>query len=406
MGKYSKPFNDAGRSAFASFLAVNREVDGGFFDCLSRMTAEALDVPMAHFTLVEADKVCAIGSHGLERSLLPRADSLCALALTQDKPLILPDCTVDPVAKGHPAVAGPMGIRFYAGVPIRLENGFKPGVLAAFDTRTHAPPSEQALASLSTLAKMAGHYYDRPLIQDAGKLAEARSLAERSQIEFLALIGHELRTPLNAILGMAQVAQAARPEDKCLKAIFGAGSHLTGVIDNILALSNLVSGDQGLAEDRLALKELFLRQGIALSPLAEANGADLIFEPPPDITLRIDHKKIALATGSLIQNAVIHGGDTCRVSASRDDEGRVLYAVSDNGPGLSDSAISSFAQGTDIALDGSTGLGMPLAKRLVEMQGGSIHFRRDVGWFTVLVRLPAWRVVEEKPPLRIAGSGG
>lgn len=117
------------------------------FDDLTRLAAEWCAVPMSLVTLIEGDRAWFKSKHGLDATEIPRSDGLCGHTLLSDGPLVIPDTQLDPRMRDQPVVTGPIGVRFYAGVPLRLATGEVVGTLSVLDTR----PRELTAAQISTL---------------------------------------------------------------------------------------------------------------------------------------------------------------------------------------------------------------------------------------------------------------
>jgi signal transduction histidine kinase len=226
--------------------------------------------------------------------------------------------------------------------------------------------------------------------------------ADRDQSAFLAAVSHELRSPLNAILGftdilMAEVdgplSPAAREEVEQIRL---SGGHLLELINDILELSALESGQLKLTRTRVDLWD------IACDVLREAAG--LVGERPvivrvegdQDVTAKADAKRIRQVLTNLVGNAVkfTQRGEVV-IEVGR--EGRhARVAVRDTGPGISPQERATIFQEykqtkAERARRRGTGLGLAITRRLVKMHGGSIRVDSEVGrgsTFTVL--LPGW----------------
>ncbi len=117
------------------------------FDDLTRLAAEWCATPMSLVTLIEGERAWFKSRYGLNVSEIPRSDGLCGHTLLSDGPVIVPDTLLDPRMCDQPVVTGPTGVRFYAGVPLRLETGEVVGTLCVLDTR----PRELSPVQISSL---------------------------------------------------------------------------------------------------------------------------------------------------------------------------------------------------------------------------------------------------------------
>ena len=254
------------------------------------------------------------------------------------------------------------------------------------------------------------------IILDATRLRRARDEAEeanRSKSEFLANMSHELRTPLNAILGFSDAMQIElfgplgdhRYADY-VKSINESGRHLLGIITDILDMAKIESGKDALHEEEVDLAEL-LRAVIGLvSERAAAGAIDLQLQIPDDLPrLWADARKLKQIVVNLMANGVKFTPECGSVGLKAwcsPDSGLVIQ-IRDSGIGIAPDniakALMRFGQ-VDSNLRRNyegTGLGLPLAKALTELHGGSLDLQSRVGeGTTVTVRLPATRIVTEQ----------
>lgn len=111
------------------------------FDVFTRLAARAAGTPMAALSLLDAERQFLKSTVGLTARQTPRDVSFCAHAvLTPDRPLVVPDAMRDPRFADNPLVAGPPGIRFYAGMPVRSPSGHALGALCVIDVSPRRPP--------------------------------------------------------------------------------------------------------------------------------------------------------------------------------------------------------------------------------------------------------------------------
>jgi signal transduction histidine kinase len=214
--------------------------------------------------------------------------------------------------------------------------------------------------------------------------------ADRDRAAFLAAVSHELRSPLNAILGFADVLTAevdgplsadAREE---VEQIRGSGAHLLDLINDILELSAIESGQLKLTRSRVDLA------AIAFDVVREAAG--LVGDRP--VALRVeategvvaygDAKRIRQILTNLVGNAVkfTQRGDVVVRVAREQGFGRL--SVCDTGPGISPEDQSLIFDEYKQSRDErprrrGTGLGLAIAKRLVTMHGGRIRLESEIG---------------------------
>jgi signal transduction histidine kinase len=238
---------------------------------------------------------------------------------------------------------------------------------------------------------------------DQKSIALERS--NRAKSEFLANMSHELRTPLNAIIGFAQIMEeeiegpVGNPNYvNFISHIHESGRHLLDVINDILDLSKIEAGQHEITNEEVDIKDAVTRcTGIMLTR-SQASEVPIIHDLPDLMpNLWIDQRKLKQVLLNLLSNAVkfTPAGGTVTIKAANEFAGGFSIQIIDTGIGLSQDdipkAMAPFGQ-IDSSLsrnfDG-TGLGLPLSKSFIELQGGSLELESavDVGT-TVTIRFP------------------
>ena len=138
-------------NALRRYAILDTPPDGAF-DRVTELAAEILEVPVAVVSLVDADRVWMKSVHGaFPAREIARLPALCAAAIGHDGVYLVENASSDPRTQEHPLVAGPFGLEFYAGFPLRTHDGHVLGMLSCIDTRPRGATRRQ-LRILGVLA--------------------------------------------------------------------------------------------------------------------------------------------------------------------------------------------------------------------------------------------------------------
>jgi signal transduction histidine kinase len=236
--------------------------------------------------------------------------------------------------------------------------------------------------------------------------------ANKAKSEFLAAMSHELRTPLNAVIGFAEVMlkEVFGPlghERYCeyIESIHGSGTHLLGLINDVLDMSRLDSGELTLSREELRLGDLIADAVRVITLQAEAADISLIEDVELWLpAIQADRRRLRQVLINLLANAVkfTPPEGTVRIAAFRHGENLAIQ-VTDTGIGMAaheiPKALERFGQ-VDSRLSRKyegAGLGLPLAKQLTELHGGHLELESAPGTGTkVTVLLPPSLISSER----------
>jgi signal transduction histidine kinase len=243
----------------------------------------------------------------------------------------------------------------------------------------------------------------------------------RERTEFFASLSHELRTPIALIINHAETLlerearDTGRSVDDRAEIIRGSGQQLLAVVNDILDLARLEAGSVRVDISEVSLRDVVDDLSLTMRGLASAADVRLVIDVPPDLpAVRADPARVRDVLLNLVDNAVKYtpASGSVTVSASRDGAW-VTLAVSDTGVGIpaeaQDRVFEPFfrVSGTKPQRgEFSTGLGLAIAKKLVEAQSGEIGFTSVTGEGTTFsVRLPTVSASGGKPARRGRADG-
>ena len=275
---------------------------------------------------------------------------------------------------------------------------------------------------------------------------EAAEVANKAKSEFLANMSHELRSPLNTILGFSQLMQRSsnldREQKENINCISRSGEHLLTLINSVLDLSKIEAGRMVLHESNFDLSRLLDDLEDMFRLKADDKQLQLLFERSPNLPqyVRTDEVKLRQALINLLNNAIkftSEGGVSLRVVSElkvgtlerwKVQEGKrqknqpanlltcqpaiLRFEIEDTGAGIApdelDTIFEAFTQTqTGKTSREGTGLGLAITRSFVQLMGGEISVRSQMGHgtifrFDVAVSLVDARDIETKQPMRRA----
>ncbi|MFA5372237.1 MAG: PAS domain S-box protein [Sideroxydans sp.] len=257
------------------------------------------------------------------------------------------------------------------------------------------------------------------------ELESAKSVAEKANLaksEFLSSMSHELRSPLNAILGFAQLmesdaAKVTSSQKESITQILQAGWHLLKLINEILDLAKVESGQVPLSQEPVSLAEVMLECQSMIEPQAQQRGIKLTF-PRFDIPqfVQADRTRLKQVLINLLSNAIKYNREqgTVEVSCTESTPERIRISVKDSGAGLSPEQLAQLFQafnrlGQEAGSVEGTGIGLVVAKQLVELMGGTIGMESSIGvgsvfWFELIAVADPLLAMEESPLIAMEES--
>jgi signal transduction histidine kinase len=330
------------------------------------------------------DRECKDAFHAAQVALLvEHDDGWRDLVSERPGPIIVPDgdrpmhfATAKAIGAAHPDLAR---VAWQAASVAPLLARERVGVLVlGYDHERELDFAEQGL--LADVARQIAHAVERARLYDA---AEASS---RAKDEFLAMLGHELRNPLAPILTAVQLMRlrgAERFVKECT-AIERQATHLARLVDDLLDVSRIAQGKIDLQRRPTELASVVAQALEQVSPAIGEKRHDVQVRIPPGLAVDADATRLAQVFANVIGNAAKYTPCGGRIDVTaRPSPERVAVVVRDNGRGIhAELLLSVFElfvqgqQGMDRA-SGGLGLGLGIARRLVEMHGGTIRADSD-----------------------------
>ncbi|HEX8663025.1 MAG TPA: DUF3369 domain-containing protein [Beijerinckiaceae bacterium] len=262
---------------------------------------------------------------------------------------------------------------------------------AAFDNVILYEQLQQANAGLEERVRQRTRELTQANERLAGQSEQLRH-ANRFKSEILGTVAHDLKNPLGVILGRAEMLSELLGRKPLQKDAAGAqiahiresAKRLTGMVDTLIADAMSDALDIRIRREPIDLSRLVAEVAAANRPLAERKEQTIRLTEAPEATVMGDQDRLGEAVDNLVSNAIKYSpkGAAIEVTVERRD-GQAAVAVRDRGPGLSREDMSRLfgrfqrlsAQPT--GGETSTGLGLSIAKRIVELHGGTIEAQSE-----------------------------
>ena len=242
---------------------------------------------------------------------------------------------------------------------------------------------------LSQRAETSGPTEVRELAQSFNVMAEGLEDAERQRRNLTADVAHELRTPLSNIQGYLEAIKdgVVQPTSETIDTIHGQALHLSRLVEDLRLLAQVEAGELALQLSPTPLDGLLQSAVEAVRPRAEAKDVTLSLDVPPSLPLLpVDSTRITQVVGNLLENAITHTPDGGAVSvlAAPANDGLEI-SVTDTGPGIEPGDLPRIfdrfyrADRSRSRTTGGSGLGLTIARRLVEAHGGTLEADSSLG---------------------------
>ncbi len=367
------------------------------FDDLTLLASEICDTPIALISLVDPERQWFKAAVGLDAQETHRDFAFCAHAICQRDVFEIPDTFNDERFFDNPLVTGDPKIRFYAGAQLVTPDGYALGTLCAISDKPKVLTDQQrnALEILS-----------REVISqlELRQKLKALELASQYKTDFLSNMSHEVRNPINGVLGslyLLKDSELNTAQSHLTDLSINGAESLLGIVSNVLDIAKIEAGKIELEETPFDLLELLGEIAQSLSVKAEEKEIELVC---PDHYLQDslvigDPLRLRQVLVNLLGNGIKfteHG--QIRVSVYPEmmdgDKVQMRFEVRDSGIGMTQSQMDNLfqrfvqAETSTCRQYGGSGLGLNIAKQLVESMGGEIGIESEPGkgslfWFTL-----------------------
>ena len=324
-------------------------------------------------------------------------------ALLERRPVQITDVQADP-EYNFPEALKLQGFRTVLAVPL-LREGVPLGIIAMWKTEV-APFTDRQIELVTTFADQAVIAIENVRLFDEIQ-DKNRQLQQASEYksQFVASMSHELRTPLNAIIGLTDMMVSHAPRfgtekaQEPLQRVHRAGTHLLGLINQVLDLSKIEAGKLELNPQTVQLAPLIDEVVGTARQLAEQNKNRLVVEAQENLgALTVDPMRLRQILLNLLSNAckfTKEGAVTLRARKVASGDNWIEFAVADTGIGMTPEQLAKLfaeftqADATTAQRFGGTGLGLAITRKLARLMGGDVTVASEPGkGSTFIARLP------------------
>lgn len=320
----------------------------------------------------------------------------CGESAFSGKRVIASDTKKHPNWAAYRELIKKVGLRACWSEPVFSSSGNVLGTFSIYYPMVREPEDED-LKITSELAQFVSIVLERGKAQQA--LVDAKEVAEtanQAKSQFLSSMSHELRTPMNAIMGFGQLlaieadSELTESQQENVDEIIKASKHLLSIINEVLDLAKIEAGRIDLSIETVIVGEVVLEATKLIAPLAQKRGIEIsmlqdgieISQDPLQMLkkgLRADHVRLKQVLLNLLSNAVKYNKENGKLTIACDSvaDKRLRISITDTGVGLNfEQQAQLFTAFKRLVPEQSniegTGIGLLLAKNIVELMGGKI----------------------------------
>lgn len=362
------------------------------YDAVVHLASNICKTPISTITLIDADRQWFKAKVGVSHNEDPREISFCAHCILGDDIFEINDTREDPRFSNNPLVTGNTKIRFYAGAPLYSTSGLAIGSLCVIDTVPRKLNELQRQALLTLARQVSSELELRMSNKLLIKEREEAKLANSSLQQLFKVIAHDLRSPFQGILGITQLIEESYDSFtrkdilEYIELLGDSASDTYNLLENLLEWSTLEVGTMQFRAKTLTARELVEDAIKPLLSSAAGKNITVTIEIDPSHQVTVDRKMISSVIRNLVNNSIKFSSENSTVTLSTlTKERSLVFAIDDNGTGLSESQIRLISEKKSIESSAGTngeygsGIGLHLVHSFLEMHNTRIKVESAPG---------------------------
>lgn len=376
------PSNETERMELIHQLDILDTTAEEAYDGITSIASLICNTPIATITIVDQNRQWNKSSVGIDSKEAPRIYSFCAHAITGNEILEIPDSHEDERFKDNPLVTGNPYVRFYAGAPLELKDGLRVGTLCVIDNNPNKLNKQQLNALLFLSLQVT------KLLELRLKVKEIETLRE-NDANIVKMLTHELRNPLTSISGYLMIPSLGREKyhddnydiliAKCMKNV----DRMLTIVNEFLNYSHWKDDLWTLHKSENDINKCIRESAALTKGYIEKCKVSLELRLNENIPkANFDYNSILNVLENLISNAAKYSHEGEKIIISSDFiSNSIKIQVQDFGQGIPEAArnkvfkpFALFNQENRMGIK-SSGLGLSIAKKIIEKHGGELNFQ-------------------------------
>lgn len=359
------------------------------YDDIVRLASNICGTKISLVSLVDEKRQWFKAKHGVDAPETPREIAFCAHAIHGNDIFVVEDASKDERFHDNPLVTQDPNIRFYAGIPLKTDNGFNLGTLCVIDDR----PKELSIYQMEALETLRNQVirllelkrrnYD--LQETLSALTEANDI----KTKLFSIISHDLKSPIANLDMFLQVIE------KGFLSIDDSRTHISALRDSLNSTNSLLSNLFSWANSQID-NATFYKENIDLNKfidsefdkvrqIAEAKNIKLINNVEKNLSYEFEKNQLSFILRNLINNSIKYTENGKIEISSNSDNDFFTLKISDTGIGMSKETLNSLFKSTSVDSQAGTkgekgtGFGLFIVKEFIENHNGKISIESELG---------------------------